>query len=113
MANLMEAEGQNLEEIKHLPAEQNHCDCDGADGHHLAERHAVLPIGIDAARHQAENIDGGKAEYQRPENVVDVALLGSFQQGKKTEQCPGRDRQAPGKVGDGASVTGEMTDQTG
>ena len=109
----MQAERQNLEEIKHLPAEQDHGNRDRADGHHLAERHAILAVGIDAARNQAENIDSRKAENQRPKNVVDIALFGGFEQGKKAEQGPGRDRHAPRKYGDGASATGAMTDQTG
>src|SRR4029077_18850237 len=64
-----EANRQNAEYIKHLPAQQDDRHQHHQYGQNLTKVQARLSL-LKTARSDAQNIQRGKAKYQRPENVV-------------------------------------------
>ena len=71
--------GQNVEEVEHLPAEQDDRHDHDQDRQHLAKVQAGF-VGVEATRSQAENVERSKPENQRPENVVDFFTSGDQQE---------------------------------
>ena len=81
----VEANGQDFEEVEHFPAEQEDGDDYRAHGQDFSEAHAVV-AGLEALHNQAENVEGGEAENERPEDVVEVALfVGGLEDGEGGE----------------------------
>ena len=102
----VQANGQDLEEVEHFPSEQEHSDDHRPYGEDFSEAHAVA-AGLEALHDQAENIERGEAEDERPEDVVDVALLvGRLEDGKggqdgeRRDMDKGSDRLRAGELAD-------------
>ena len=64
-----EVNGQNVEQVEHLPAEQYDRHDYDQYRQNFAKIQAAL-VRIKAARSQAQNVDRGKPKHQRPQNVV-------------------------------------------
>lgn len=93
-----EFEGQNVEEVKHFPSEQDDGDDYDQDRQELAEVEAGA-VGVETARSEAEDVESGESENERPENVVDLIAGGDKQEsggensdGERMEQarCSGK-----------------------
>lgn len=69
-----EFDGENLEEVKHFPAEQEDGDDYRAHRENLSETHAVI-AGLKALYDQAKNVERREAENERPEDVVEVRFF--------------------------------------
>ena len=63
-------DGQDVEDVKHFPPEQNDRNANDQNREYFAEREAAFLL--EATRAQAENVECGETENQRPEQVVDI-----------------------------------------
>ena len=87
----LQLDGEDLEKVKHFPAQKHNGDDHHQDGNGLSEIQAVA-VGLKAAGDQAENIERGEAEDQRPQYVKYVALLAEIvqqEQGQELESESG------------------------
>src|SRR5258705_3325220 len=71
---IVQADGQDLEEIEHFPAQQEHGDHDGQDCQKFTKAHPIV-VRLETLGDKAENIQRGKAKDQCPKDVINVTLL--------------------------------------
>ena len=67
----LDSEGENVEEIEHLPTQQKYRDEYYHHGYQLTEGQTAAR-GFVAAGGETKNIQGGKTEDYGPEDVVDI-----------------------------------------
>jgi len=70
----LDFDGEDVEQREHFPSEEHHRNDSHRDCQDFAEIKIAAP-GLETSRHQAEDVQGRKAEYEDPEDVVDIALL--------------------------------------
>ena len=103
----MQANWKDFEEVEHFPSEQKDRDDYRAHGQDFSEAHPVV-AGLEALHDQAENVEGGEAEDERPEDVVEVApFVGRLEDGKSGEEGERRDLDERGD----RLRAGELADQ--
>jgi len=107
-----EFEGQNVEEVKHLPAEQDDGDDYDQDRQELAEVEAGA-VGVETARSETEDVEGSESENERPENVVDLIARGDEQKGGR-KNADGESVKQASRGGRGVRVAeGKQERRTG
>ncbi len=78
--------GENVEQGKHFPTQQNHRNHSHRDGQDLAEVKTAAAR-LEPSRHQTKDIQGCEAKNQYPQDVVDIAFLAGKLTGKlKTQE---------------------------
>src|SRR5579864_9068536 len=83
--------GENFEDVEHLPTQQKDRDHDGRDGEDFPEGPSVL-MRLEAFRHETQNVQRGEAEDDGPEDVVGVAfLVGRLEDGDSGQKNQGRE----------------------
>src|SRR6266436_136202 len=70
----LQLDGEDLEQVEHLPAQKNDGNHHHHDGDGFSEVQAVAR-GFKAPGHQTENVEGGETKDKHPQKVKDVALL--------------------------------------
>src|SRR5579885_1143438 len=106
-----QAYGQDLEQIQHLPGQQEHRDDDRHDGQQFPETHAVVAR-LDELDHPAENVQGGEPEHHDPQDVIDVAfLLGGCETHDRAQESPGRPARIASQHRRDRTRTCEMIDE--
>ncbi len=79
--------GEDVEEMQHFPGQQQKTCNDNQHGQHFANSHPTAAArGLQAARDQGQNVKGGKAEHQHPQNVVELAAFIGELPGTKQEK---------------------------
>ena len=71
---MLQLDGENLEQVEHLPSQKHDRNDDHHDGDGFSEIQPVA-VGLKAPRDQPKNVERGEAENQGPEDVIDVAFF--------------------------------------
>ena len=83
----LQAQGKDLEQVKHLPAQEEYGDQHRANRQQFPEGHAIA-IGLETFDHQAEDVKSGEAEDECPEDVIGVAFFGGLKERGHGERGP-------------------------
>jgi len=70
----LDLDGKDMEDGEHFPAQEYHGNHGDSDRQNLPKL-KVTAARLEAPRDQAQNIQGGEAKDQHPENVVDVVFF--------------------------------------
>jgi hypothetical protein len=70
----LDLNGENVEEGKHFPTQQNHRNHSHRDSQDLAEVKTAAAR-LEPSRHQTKDIQGCEAKNQHPQDIVDIAFL--------------------------------------
>lgn len=76
-----EFDRKNVEQIKHLPSQKKYRNQHNHDGQKFAKAEAAS-VGLETSRSQAQNIQRGKAEYNGPEDVVEIVSRAAIKNGR-------------------------------
>jgi len=95
----LQLDRENVENVQHFQAQQDHRSTGHSDGQNLAKIQATA-TGIETSEYEAEDVQGSEAKHEYPKNVVHAVLLGGVQirevgqlnkcqNGLQTESAPG------------------------
>jgi len=70
----LDSYGENMEQGKHFPTQQNHRNHGHRDGQDLAEIKTAA-AGLEPPGYQTKDVQGCEAKNQYPEDVVNIAFL--------------------------------------
>jgi hypothetical protein len=68
---LAQLDRENVEDVEHLPSQQEDCEHDDEHRHEFTKGEAAAS-GATASRGQAENVERGETEHYAPEHVVGI-----------------------------------------
>ena len=88
----LQAQGKDLEQVKHFPAQEEYGDQHRANRQQFPERHAIA-IGLKPFDHQAEDVESGEAEDECPKDVIGIAFFGGLKKDGHAERQDGRRSQ--------------------
>jgi hypothetical protein len=91
-----QSNGQYMEYVEHLPAEQDDGNEHNEDGQHLAEVESTFLL--EPAGAEAEDVEGGESEDERPEDVVNL-LARRNDKGERRQEADRELMENPRAVG--------------